>query len=157
MTDLQKAMSHLLETQNYPDLIKALLLVVINDKDGRFNTIQRDSILSARGIRRISDIKEYTPQVIIDYANICLEDGVLTDSEIKQITLLKLFLGIQEGDFYRNHLQKEVKEVLTKQLELLYADGIITPEEAVLQSDMQSLFGLNYSEYEEIIKSVATK
>ncbi|MCQ2313309.1 MAG: hypothetical protein MJZ84_07685 [Paludibacteraceae bacterium] len=157
MTDLQKTMSQLLETKNYPDLTKDLIRVIVDDIDGRFNTIARDAVLHARGIRRISDIKEYTPQVVLDYANICLEDGLLTDAEIKQMTLLKLFLGIQEGDFYRNHLQKEVKAILTKQLELLYADGIITKDEALLQSDMQGLFGLNYAEYEEIVNSVANK
>lgn len=157
MTDLQKTMSQLLETKNYPDLTKDLIRVIVDDIDGRFNIIARDAVLHARGIRRISDIKEYTPQVVLDYANICLEDGLLTDAEIKQMTLLKLFLGIQEGDFYRNHLQKEVKAILTKQLELLYADGIITKDEALLQSDMQGLFGLNYAEYEEIVNSVANK
>lgn len=157
MTDLQKAMSQLLETKDYSDLTKDLIRVIVDDIDGRFNTIARDAVLHARGIRRISDIKEHTPQVVLDYANICLEDGLLTDAEIKQMTLLKLFLGIQEGDFYRNHLQKEVKAILTKQLELLYADGIITKDEALLQSDMQGLFGLNYAEYEKIVNSVANK
>ena len=43
MTDLQKTMSQLLETKNYPDLTKDLIRVIVDDIDGRFNTIARDA------------------------------------------------------------------------------------------------------------------
>jgi hypothetical protein len=68
-----------------------------------------------------------------------------------------LFLGIEEGDFYRNGKKSEVKNILTKQLELIYADKKIDKQEALLMSDLQGLFGLNYMEYEEFISEIVDK
>ena len=68
-----------------------------------------------------------------------------------------MFLGIEEGDFYRNGKKSIVKEVLTKQLQLMFADGIIDATEAILMSDMQGLFGLSYTEYEEFVQEVSNK
>ena len=68
-----------------------------------------------------------------------------------------MFLGIEEGDFYRNGKKSEVKDILTKQLELIYADKKIDKQEALLMSDLQGLFGLNYMEYEEFISEIVDK
>ena len=68
-----------------------------------------------------------------------------------------MFLGIEEGDFYRNGKKSAVKNILTKQLELIYADKKIDKQEALLMSDLQGLFGLNYMEYEEFISEIVDK
>ena len=68
-----------------------------------------------------------------------------------------MFLGIEEGDFYRNDKKSEVKDILTKQLELIYADRKIDRQEALLMSNLQGLFGLNYMEYEEFISEIVDK
>ena len=157
MTNLQQSLSVLLERNNYPELTKQLLLLIINHPDGGFDVIVRNEMLAKHNIRRITDIKNYTLDVITDYALLCMQDGVLTDEEIKSISLLKLFLGIEEGDFYRNGKKDVVKLILTKQLQLLFADGVIDSKEAIFMSDMQGLFGLSYVEYEEFILEVSKK
>ncbi|MGN0187778.1 MAG: hypothetical protein ACI392_08575 [Paludibacteraceae bacterium] len=154
MTNLQNSLITLIQRNTYSEFQCDLLNVIINDPLGNLDVLQRDIFLQSRNIRRISDIKVYTLPIIIDYANLCLEDGWLTEEEISNITLLKLFLGVKEGDFYRNTLKNDVRNVLLKHLRLLYADGQITPQEALLMSNMQGLFGLSFSEYEEIIKEI---
>ena len=157
MTNLQQSLSILIERNNYPDLTKKLLHIITDSKSSSFDVIARNNLLTEQNVRRISDIKNYTLDVVVDYAQLCLEDGILTSEEIKNVTLLKLFLGIEEGDFYRNGKKSIVKEVLTKQLQLMYTDGIIDAKEAILMSDMQGLFGLSYTEYEEFVQEVSNK
>lgn len=157
MTNLQQSLSILIERNNYPDLTKKLLHIITDSKSSSFDVIARNNLLTEQNVRRISDIKNYTLDVVVDYAQLCLEDGILTSEEIKNVTLLKLFLGIEEGDFYRNGKKSIVKEVLTKQLQLMFADGIIDATEAILMSDMQGLFGLSYTEYEEFVQEVSNK
>lgn len=157
MTNLQQSLSILIERNNYPDLTKKLLHIITDSKSSSFDVIARNNLLTEQNVRRISDIKNYTLNVVVDYAQLCLEDGILTSEEIKNVTLLKLFLGIKEGDFYRNGKKSIVKELLTKQLQLMFADGIIDAKEAILMSDMQGLFGLSYTEYEEFVQEVSNK
>lgn len=157
MTNLQQSLSILIERNNYPALTKKLLNIITDSKSSSFDVIARNNLLTEQNVRRISDIKNYTLDVVVDYAQLCLEDGILTSEEIKNVTLLKLFLGIEEGDFYRNGKKSIVKEVLTKQLQLMFADGIIDAKEAILMSDMQGLFGLSYTEYEKIVQEVSNK
>jgi hypothetical protein len=40
---------------------------------------------------------------------------------------------------------------------LIYADKKIDKQEALLMSDLQGLFGLNYMEYEEFISEIVDK
>lgn len=155
MKNIQESLAILTKKHTYSVLVQELLHVVI--ETGSFNTLARNTILQAHGVRRISDIKSHMLDVIIDYALLCLEDGKLSENEIKNTHLLKLFLGIEEGDFYRNGKKSEIKFILTKQLELVYADKNIDPQEALLMSDLQGLFGLNYMEYEEFIIEIANK
>ena len=157
MTNLQQSLSILIERNNYPDLTKKLLNIITDSKSSSFDVIARNNLLTEQNVRRISDIKNYTLDVVVDYAQLCLEDGILTSEEIKNVTLLKLFLGVEEGDFYRNGKKSEVKNILTKQLELIYADKKIDKQEALLMSDLQGLFGLNYMEYEEFISEIVDK
>lgn len=155
MKNIQQFLAILTEKHTYSELIQNLLYVII--ETGSFDVFTRNTILQIHGIRRISDIKNHTLDVIIDFVLLCLEDGKLTEEEIKNTHLLKLFLGIEEGDFYQNGKKSEVKDILTKQLELIYADRKIDRQEALLMSNLQGLFGLNYMEYEEFISEIVDK
>ena len=155
MKNIQQSLAILTEKHTYSELIQKLLHVII--EAGSFDVLTRNTILQMYGIRRISDIKNHTLDIVIDFALLCLEDGKLTEEEIKNTHFLKLFLGIEEGDFYRNGKKSEVKNILTKQLELIYADKKIDKQEALLMSDLQGLFGLNYMEYEEFISEIVDK
>lgn len=153
MTELQKTLSQIALKEQYSGITTELLRLIIHNPEGKIDPLARNEALKQAGIRRISDIKEHTLGVIIDYAKLCLEDGVLTDVEIKNITLLKVYFGIEDGDFYKNHLQKEVKEILFAQLDKLYEDGKLDEQESLLQSETQGMFGLSYNEFEEIVKA----
>lgn len=152
MTTLQSTTLRLVQRHNYAERIKALLLLIA---DGKLNSIARDEVLQRYGVRRITDIKEQSLDIILDYAEQCLEDGVLTDDEMNDIRLLKIFFGIQEGDFAKNGKMPRVKKIITEQMQKLYADDKIDAEEALLKSDIQGLFGLGYGKYTDIVNHVA--
>jgi len=153
MTELQKTLAQIAGKEQYKGLTTELLRLIIHNPEGRIDPMARNEALKKAGVRRISDIKEQTLDVIIDYAKLCLEDGVLTDEEIKNITLLKAYFGIEDGDFYKNNRQTEVKQILFEQLAKLYEDGIIDEQEALLQSETQGMFGLSYNEFADIVKA----
>ena len=153
MTELQQILLRLKEQKQYPERLVKLIDIILESPDGRVDTMARNKVLEAEGIRRISDVKEYSLPLVLDFANACLEDGVITADETKAIKLLKAYFGIEDGDFYKNGWQKEVKAVLFLQLKMVYEDGKVTEQEALLQSETQGLFGLSYNEWEEIVKA----
>ena len=154
MTPLQQAVSELLRQRQYDDTITALLQLILDDK---MNSLARNELLAKKGIRRITDIKERTLDVILDYADLCLGDGILTEEELTNMRLLKIFFGIQEGDFQKNDKQKRVEAIIIAQMQKLYADNKIDAEEALLKSDIQGLFDLGYAEYTNIVNQVANQ
>ena len=99
MNQLQTAVSQQLTRNEYHPVIVKLLQLILSDK---MNSLERDKVLHSCGIRRVSDIKSHTLPVILDYAIISLEDNFLEDTEMRNIKMLKLFFGIEEGDFYKN-------------------------------------------------------
>lgn len=148
----KKSISELLSRKKYPDIALGLLEILVNKGT---NSIERNNYLQSKGIRRISDLKEYTLDIIIDYSLLLLEDDVLTEEEVNNIRLLKIYLGIEDGDFYRNGKQKDVKQILTTQLSKLYADNIIDAKEVLMKGDLQALYGLSFDEFEAIVKEIA--
>ena len=106
------------------------------------------------GIRRITDIKTHTLPVILDYAMVSLEDNYLEETEMRNVRMLKLFFGIEEGDFYKNNFQKRVERIIILQLNHIYADGIIDTTEALQMGELQNLFGLSYDQFESIVYKV---
>lgn len=100
-------------------------------------------------------IKPEALQVILDYSEIILEDEMLTENEIRIITLLKMFFQIKDGEFYTYGKKDVVDSVLTTQIEKMYADGMINNEEALMKTDLQGLFCLSYDEFLVIVNKVA--
>ncbi len=152
MKTLQSTTLQLIQKHDYAERIKALLQLIVDDE---LNSIARDKVLQQNGIRRVTDIKEQSLDVILDYAEQCLEDGILTDEEMNDIRFLKIFFGIQEGDFAKNGKMSRVKKIIIEQMQKLYADDKIDANEALLKSDIQGLFGLGYAEYTDIVNQVA--
>lgn len=152
MNSLQESVSQLIETKNYPDVIEEALRLIV---DGKMNSFELDKLLKSKNIRRISDMKEYTLDVILDYAEMALADNILTNEEIKNMRMLKLFFNIQERDFEKNGKMNRVNAILMEQLERLYADNFIDKEEMLHKTELQGLFDLNYDEYCQIVNKVA--
>lgn len=153
-TTIQETAQELITRKDYPEVIKAALQLII---DGQMNSLALDKVLAEKGIRRITDIKEKTLDVLLDYADIILEDDVLTPEELTNLKMLKLFFRIEEGDFQKNNKFDRVQTIITKQLEKLYADNILDEQEALHQSDLQGVFGLGFDEYEKIVQKVVRK
>lgn len=152
MSTLQLTTLQLMQSHNYAERIQALLQLIVDDQ---LNSIAREEVLKKYNIRHVTDIKEQTLDVILDYAEQCLDDGILTDDEMNDIRLLKIFFGIQEGDFTKNGKMPRVKKIIIEQMQKLYADDKIDAEEALLKSEIQGLFGLGYADYTDIVNQVA--
>ena len=118
------------------------------------NSIERDKTLERMGIRRISDIKEYTPDVVLDYIDYCLEDNAISDEEFRNVKLLKIFLGISEGDFEKNNREKRMADIFSKQIALVYKDKKVDYDEILHMESLQGLFGLSYNQFEGIIQKI---
>lgn len=153
-TTIQETAQELITRKEYPEVIKTALQLIM---DGQMSSLALDKVLAEKGIRRITDIKEKTLDVLLDYADIILEDDVLTPDELRNLKMLKLFFRIEEGDFQKNNKFARVESIIVRQLEKLYADNIIDEQEALHQSDLQGVFGLGYDEYTNIVNKVAKK
>ncbi|MEE3415044.1 MAG: hypothetical protein VZR53_06705 [Prevotella sp.] len=150
MEQIRKAVKELLEERNYtPMMVRCLNLII----DDQMNSIALKRCLSESGYS-ISMIKPEALQVILDYSEIILEDDVLTENEIRIITLLKMFFQIKDGDFYTYGKKAIVDNVLTAQLEKMYADGVIDKDEALMKTDLQGLFCLSYDQFLEVVNKV---
>lgn len=153
-TTIQETAQELITRKEYPEVIKAALQLII---DEQMSSLALDKVLAEKGIRRITDIKEKTLDVLLDYADNILEDDVLTPDELRNLKMLKLFFRIEEGDFQKNNKLARVESIIVRQLEKLYADNIIDEQEALHQSELQGVFGLGYDEYTNIVNKVAKK
>ena len=153
-TTIQETARELIARKQYPEVIKDALQLIV---DEHMTSLELDKVLAANGIRRITDIKEKTLDVLLDYADIILEDDVLSPEELKNLKMLKLFFRIDEGDFQKNNKFNRVEAIIVSQLEKLYADNILDEQEALHQSDLQGVFGLGYDEYAKIVNKVAKK
>ena len=151
-TTIQETAQELIARNEYPEVIKAALQLIV---EGQMNSLALDKVLAEKGIRRITDIKEKTLDVLLDYADIILKDDVLTPDELTNLKMLKLFFRIEEGDFQKNDKFARVEAIIIRQLEKLYADNILDEQEALHQSDLQGVFGVGYDEYARIVKKVA--
>ena len=153
-TTIQKTAQELITRKEYPEVIKAALQLII---DEQMNSLALDKVLADKGIRRITDIKEKTLDVLLDYADMILEDDILTPDELRNLKMLKLFFRVEEGDFQKNNKFSRVESIIIRQLGKLYADNILDEQEALHQSDLQGVFGLGYDEYVNIVNKVAKK
>lgn len=151
---IQQTARELIARKEYPEVIKAALQLIV---DGQMSSLALDKVLAEKGIRRITDIKEKTLDVLLDYADIILEDDSLSQEELTNLKMLKLFFRIEEGDFQKNHKFQRVEAIIVHQLEKLYADNILEYQEELHQSDMQGVFGLGHDEYMKIVNKVANE
>lgn len=144
------AIKRIIDEGGLTPIMKDILGLIMEDK---MNRIDIDNLLSAKTFA-YRDIKLEGLSTIIKYANIILEDGLITEEEMKNITLMKIFLKIQEGDFYAYNEKKQVDSILKEQLKKIFEDGKVDKEEALKMNDLQTLFGLSYDEFQEVVNQV---
>ena len=95
MESLKSTIAKMISCGEYSYIMNKALSLIIEDK---MNSIALNQLLANNGIS-ITELKEESLVVIIDYANKILEDDILTDEEMKNIGLLKLFFKIEPHDF----------------------------------------------------------
>ena len=149
---IQETAKELVSLKEYPEVIKAALQLIV---EGQMNSLALNEILSENGIRRITDIKDKTLDVILDYADIILEDDTISQEELTNLQMLKIFFHVEEGDFQKNYKFKRVENIIIRQLEKLYADNLLEYYEELHQSELQGVFGMGHDEYMSIVKKVA--
>lgn len=150
MEQLKDAVIKLVEANNYSPAMKDALSLIIK---GQVSYLDMKNCLLKHAVT-IEDLKSESLSVVIDYARMCLEDNILTEEEIHNITLLKMFLRIQEGEFYE-HRKEEVSAILSKQLKRMYQDNVIDKDEALMKTDLQGLFNLSFDQFLGIVNNIA--
>lgn len=144
------AISQLKESKWYSDNVQELLDLILQGK----STIHFLDYLDSKNIK-LKDIKAQTMDVVLDYAELILEDDCLSDDEIINIRHLRRFFAIEDGEFLEYGKRDRVEAILIEQLEKLYADNKIDKEEMLHKSELQGLFGLGYDDYQDIVNKVA--
>ena len=151
MESLKQAVLRIKNENNYSLAMNGVLSLIIEDK---MTPIALKKYFAQQAIT-FDDIKKESLSLVINYARICLEDDILTEEEMHNISMLKRFLHICEGDFYKYNYNDSVKELLSCQLHKMYKDNIIDKDEALMKTDLQQLFGLSYDEFLVIVNDVA--
>ena len=153
MDILKLFISNAIEQGNYSSVMNGLLSLITEDK---MNSLARNEYLAKYG-QNIDDIKGESLSVVLDFAKSCLTDDYLSEDEMQNIGLLKLFLHIKDGDFVKFGRKDEVQEVLSLQLEKMYKDNVINKGEAINKAKLQELFGLSYDEFLDVVNVIARR
>lgn len=141
-----------MEIKNYT---REIVELVIDSKLSKENI---QTVLTKYSIRKVEKIKPELLDILIVYANFVLKDNLITDTEKQNFEFLKMYFGIEEGDFYKYKLL-ETKSIINKQLERLYSDNLITQSETENNDLLQYMFGLDYDQFDKmkedfVIKSI---
>lgn len=152
MDKIKDVVKKLIESHHYSSTMEKTLNLILNDK---MNSMELNQCLSSENMS-IDEIKPEALSLIIDYSKAILEDGIITKDEQRNISMLKLFYRIKEGEFFELGKKEDVTDVLLLQLRKLYADNFIDKDEAVMKTELQELFGLCYDDFLEI-NNIAAK
>jgi len=154
MEDLLKSnIQKLIEEKSYSKDVQDILKLILNDKM-YFTEIK--AITDKSSFDKI-EIKKELVNVVYDYIELCLVDGLVTKEELSAVKKMRLFFGIEEGDSYKFGKKARIEQLLTVELEKMYDDKVINDEEALTKVELQALFGLSYEDFYEIDKKIAQK
>ncbi len=105
-----------------------------------------DSLCVEYGLQDSPSFKEELLDLLLFVIEDCLKDHALTANEKLGIRELKLLFRIKEGDFYK-FKQSEVKVLLINEVSRILNNKSVDRVEALLQTDLQEIFGLSYDQY----------
>lgn len=146
MQDLSRLKKAFIRIKKNHSFLKEIAQLIIN------NTIDKsaiDGVMKEYSITDLYSRKTEFLDLILNYIEIVLEDGVITEDEISNCDWLKRLFGIKEGDFYK-YKYDEVRILILKQLYNLYKDNTINQEEALEKVSLQKLFDLSYDQFSRI-------
>lgn len=90
--------------------------------------------------------------LVLSYIQSSALEGVISDQCRRNIHLLKLCLGIREGEFFSER-PAEVAAVLGEQLDYILDDLQIDNAEDLYQVELQAVFDLSYDHYLQLTRS----
>ena len=135
--------NELSERHKYSDAMNAALILL---SKGDTSPITLRNKLAEYGTSSDS-IRWEAVDVIIDYVELILEDNILTQEEMHTLRMMKLYFNIQEGDFLKQHKEKQIEDILYRQLKLIYQDKQVDHQESLMKVELQELFGLGYDQF----------
>ena len=141
--ELYDAIKIIAQTNNYSPVIQSIAQSICDNGLCREN-VKR--VLDKYGISNLNELKNEFLDFIINYIEIVLDDHVVSEKESKNVILLKTCFNIKEGDFYKFRYGK-VSELLHRQFERIYSDGVVTNEEEIHKFEIQDLFDLSYDQF----------
>lgn len=143
-TELRKAFEIIPTIKQFSNPVLDIAKLISTSELSR-ETIQE--VLDKYQIEKITDLKLELLDLLIAYANVVLDDHIISESERFNIEILKKYFRIKEGDFY-TYRYSEVENILHRQFELIYADNDVSREEAIHKVALQELFDLSYDQFE---------
>jgi hypothetical protein len=138
------------EIQNSVLLPQYIIDVIHNISNEKITSAEVDKICLTANVN-YSIAKVGFLHFIFEYIQIALKDDILTTEEKEVISYFKKLFKIHPGDF-TFHTNDQVENVINYQLTKMYSDNYITPEEALLKSELQELFDLSFDQMNEYSK-----
>jgi hypothetical protein len=113
---------------------------------GHSEPIAYHEIVERHGVARETWFRQQSLDLVLGYARACLETGALDANRQSDISHLKEFMDVGEGEFATQR-PAEVASLLQEQLEMILADGVIDENEDLYQVELQKAFDLGYDQY----------
>ena len=151
---IQESMVELLDAKTYPIAVSSILHII---SERGIDPVAIFQFRQQKGIGNIELFKEDNLDVILDYAEHCLEDDILSEYEVSCIQDLQRLFHIEAEDFARYKKTERVNAILISQLEKLYEDNRIDASEVMKKGQLQSVFGLGYDDFEELAHQCAKR
>lgn len=136
---IEYAIENLKFSDNMVEILKMI-------REYGFDPMPIRSFLNSKKLS-ISDIKDESLGLLVDYARFCLEDNHLSEIEMNNVRMLKLILKVREGDFLKHGKENCIKEILGYQLKRMFEDNEIDYKESLEKVSLQEFFGLSYDQY----------
>lgn len=106
------------------------------------------ALVTEQGIYDLNEVINQLGYLFFYYAFRALNDHVLTPEEKMNALYLKRTFGFKEGFFFQN-FYRETQTLVSKQLQLIYADNKVTEAERQHIADIQELFDLSFAQMDE--------
>ena len=143
--ELQSKFKIILSKESFSECVTEIANLICNSE---LSVDSLKDVLTKHDIADIEVLKFELMDLILSHIFLALEDGVITDEEMYNVGILKLFFRIKDGDFYK-YKYPEIKIIIEQELKITYSDNFINKDEMGYRYRIQELFGLSYSQMGE--------
>jgi hypothetical protein len=143
--ELSEAFNIILGKTTFKDYITAIATLICNNELTKENL---DKILNEYHINNIMDIKLDLLDLLLSYINIVINTFTITEKEMRNIKILKLYFRINEGDFYK-YKRYEIKSIYQTIFSLYYRNNVGYSYE-LFMAGIQDVFDLSYSQLDKL-------